>query len=107
STTNLAEFSMVGVAGLKGQKAAGIATPSQEGQTPAQQLSAVNVVIGELMRNQQASWRHLRDDLRANGLAVIDAGEVTAEEKQWLDGFFLDQIFPVLTPMAMDPSHPF
>jgi Polyphosphate kinase len=59
------------------------------------------------MRNQQACWRRLREEMRANGIAVIDAGEVTPEEKQWLDSFFLDQIFPVLTPMAMDPAHPF
>ncbi len=107
SANNLDEFYMVRVAGLKGQQAAGITTLSQEGLTPAQQLASINVLIGELMRNQQASWRRLRDDMRANGIAVIDTTEVTAEEKQWLDGFFLDQIFPVLTPMAMDPAHPF
>jgi polyphosphate kinase len=107
SANNLDEFYMVRVAGLKGQQAAGIVTPSQDGLTPNQQLAAINVLTGELMRNQQASWRRLRDELRANGIAVIDAAEVTAEEKQWLDSFFLDQIFPVLTPMAMDPAHPF
>jgi polyphosphate kinase len=107
SANNLDEFYMVRVAGLKGQQAAGIATPSQDGLTPAQQLAAINVLIGELMRNQQASWRRLREEMRAGGVAVIDAAEVTPEEKQWLDGFFLDQIFPVLTPMAMDPAHPF
>jgi polyphosphate kinase len=107
SANNLDEFYMVRVAGLKGQQAADIVTPSQDGLTPAQQLAAINVVIGELMRSQQASWRRLRDDLRANGLAVIESTEVTPEEKQWLDSFFLDQIFPVLTPMAMDPAHPF
>jgi polyphosphate kinase len=107
SANNLDEFYMVRVAGLKGQQAAGIMTPSQDGLTPAQQLAAINALTGDLMRNQQATWRRLRDELRANGLAVIDAAEVTPEEKQWLDGFFLDQIFPVLTPMAMDPAHPF
>ena len=107
SANNLDEFYMVRVAGLKGQQAADIVTPSQDGLMPAQQLAAINVVIGELMRSQQASWRRLREDLRANGLAVIESTEVTPEEKQWLDGFFLDQIFPVLTPMAMDPAHPF
>jgi polyphosphate kinase len=107
SANNLDEFYMVRVAGLKGQQAAGVMTPSQDGLTPAQQLAAINVLIGELMRNQQATWRRLRDELRASGLAVIEAAEVTPEEKQWLDGFFLDQIFPVLTPMAMDPAHPF
>ena len=107
SANNLDEFYMVRVAGLKGQQAADIVTPSQDGLMPAQKLAAINVVIGELMRSQQASWRRLREDLRANGLAVIESTEVTPEEKQWLDGFFLDQIFPVLTPMAMDPAHPF
>jgi polyphosphate kinase len=107
SANNLDEFYMVRVAGLKGQQAAGIQTPSQDGLTPAQQLAAINTRTGELMRNQQACWRRLREALRANGVAVVDAGEVMAEEKQWLDSFFLDQIFPVLTPMAMDPAHPF
>jgi polyphosphate kinase len=107
SANNLDEFYMVRVAGLKGQQAAGIVTPSQDGLTPAQQLAAINARTGELMGNQQACWRRLRDELRTNGLAVIEGAELTAEEKQWLDGFFLDQIFPVLTPMAMDPAHPF
>ena len=107
SANNLDEFYMVRVAGLKGQQAAGIDTPSQDGLSPAQQLSAINALTGDLMRNQQACWRRLRDEMRASGIAVIDAGEVTPEEKQWLDSFFLDQIFPVLTPMAMDPAHPF
>jgi polyphosphate kinase len=107
SANNLDEFYMVRVAGLKGQQAEGIVTPSQDGLTPAQQLAAINARTGELMRNQQASWRRLRDELRTDGIAVIEGAELTAEEKQWLDGFFLDQIFPVLTPMAMDPAHPF
>jgi polyphosphate kinase len=107
SANNLDEFYMVRVAGLKGQQSAGIQTQSQDGLTPAQQLAAINMRTGELMRNQQACWRRLREELRANGVAVIDASEVTPEEKQWLDSFFLDQIFPVLTPMAMDPAHPF
>src|SRR5579871_471410 len=107
SANNLDEFYMVRVAGLKGQQAAGIATPSQDGLTPAQQLAAIKARTGELMGNQQACWRRLRDELRTNGIAVIDGAELTADEKQWLDGFFLDQIFPVLTPMAMDPAHPF
>ena len=108
SANNLDEFYMVRVAGLKGQQAAP-ASPrrARTGSTPAQQLAAINALTGELMRNQQACWRRLRDELRANGIAVIDAGRGDAEEKQWLDGFFLDQIFPVLTPLAMDPAHPF
>ncbi len=107
SANNLDEFYMVRVAGLKGQQAAGIETPSQDGLTPAQQLAAINARTGELMRNQQDCWRRLRAELHANGIAVLEADEVTPEEKLWLDVFFLDQIFPVLTPMAMDPAHPF
>ncbi len=107
SANNLDEFYMVRVAGLKGQVAAGVSTPSQDGLTPAQQLVAINQQSSELMHNQQACWRSLRQALRQAGIAVIDAAELTADEKQWLDAYFLDQIFPVLTPMAIDPAHPF
>jgi polyphosphate kinase len=107
SANNLDEFSMVRVAGLKGQVAAGVSTPSQDGLTPAQQLVAINQQSSELMHNQQACWRSLRQALRQAGIAVIDAAELTADERQWLDAYFLDQIFPVLTPMAIDPAHPF
>src|SRR5690348_6050462 len=107
SANNLDEFYMVRVAGLKGQVAAGVSTPSQDGLTPAQQLVAINQQSSELMHNQQACWRSLRQALRQAGIAVIDAPELTADEKQWLDAYFLDQIFPVLTPMAIDPAHPF
>jgi len=107
SASNLDEFYMVRVAGLKGQVAAGVTSLSQDGLTPAQQLAAIHIRSGELMQNQQACWRGLRDELRAAGFAVLDASELTADERQWLDGFFLDQIFPVLTPMAIDPAHPF
>jgi polyphosphate kinase len=107
SASNLDEFYMVRVAGLKGQVAAGITTLSQDGLTPAQQLAAIHARSGELMQNQQTCWRGLRDELRTAGFAVLDPTELTADERQWLDGFFLDQIFPVLTPMAIDPAHPF
>ena len=107
SASNLDEFYMVRVAGLKGQVSAGVTSFSQDGLTPAQQLAAIHARAGELMQNQQTCWRGLRDELRAAGFAVLDAAELTADERQWLDGFFLDQIFPVLTPMAIDPAHPF
>ncbi|MGH6932399.1 MAG: RNA degradosome polyphosphate kinase [Dongiaceae bacterium] len=107
SANNLDEFYMVRVAGLKGQVAAGVTTPSQDGLAPAQQLAAINSRSGELMRNQQNCWRSLREALRGAGIAVIDPGELTLDERTWLDSTFLDQIFPVLTPMAIDPAHPF
>jgi polyphosphate kinase len=107
SASNLDEFYMVRVAGLKGQVAAGVTTQSQDGLTPAQQLAAINSRSGDLMRNQQACWRALRQELRENGIVVLDPGEITAEDRRWLDGYFIDEIFPVLTPMAIDPAHPF
>ena len=107
SANNLDEFYMVRVAGLRGQVKAGISIISADGLTPAQQLAAINQRSGELMRSQQAHWRALRQELREAGLSVLDASELTATEKEWLDGHFLDQIYPVLTPMAIDPAHPF
>jgi polyphosphate kinase len=107
SANNLDEFYMVRVAGLRGQVRAGVAAVSAEGLTPAQQLAAINQRSGELMRNQQTHWRTLRQELREAGLSVLDVAEVTATEREWLDAYFLDQIFPVLTPMAIDPAHPF
>ena len=107
SASNLDEFYMVRVAGLKGQVAAGVSTPSQDGLTPAQQLGAINSRSGELMRNQQACWRALRQELRENGIVVLDPAELTPADRQWLDGYFIDEVFPVLTPMAIDPAHPF
>jgi len=107
SANNLDEFYMVRVAGLKGQVAAGVTTPSLDGLTPAQQLAAVNRSSGELMHRQQECWRQLRGELREAGIAVLDAAELAAEERQWLDAYFIDEIFPVLTPMAIDPAHPF
>ncbi len=107
SANNLDEFYMVRVAGLRGQIRAGVSVTSADGLTPAQQLAAITRRSGELMRNQQAHWRALRQLLREAGVAVIDPGELTGADKAWLDGYFLDQTFPVLTPMAVDPAHPF
>ncbi|MGH6913004.1 MAG: RNA degradosome polyphosphate kinase, partial [Geminicoccales bacterium] len=107
SASNLDEFYMVRVAGLKGQVAAGVATSSQDGLTPAQQLGAINSRSGELMRNQQSCWRALRQELRENGIVLLDRAELTADDRRWLDGYFIDEVFPVLTPMAIDPAHPF
>ncbi|WP_119459722.1 RNA degradosome polyphosphate kinase [Rhodospirillaceae bacterium SYSU D60014] len=107
SANNLDEFYMVRVAGLRGQVSAGVVTASQDGLTPAQQLVAINSQSSELMQRQQACWRRLREEMREAGIAVIDPAEVTEAERQWLDAFFIDEIFPVLTPMAVDPAHPF
>ena len=104
SASNLDEFFM---AGLRGQVGAGVTTLSQDGCTPAQQLDLVNSMANDLMREQQRQWVLLRQEMRKNGIAVIEPGEVTAEEFSWLETRFLEQVFPVLTPLAIDPAHPF
>lgn len=107
SDSNLDEFFMVRVAGLKGQVAAGVAGVSQDGMTPAQQLEEVQGKVKELVDVQEAIWASLREELRAADITLVDAGEVTADERTWLLGFFEEEIFPVMTPLAIDPAHPF
>jgi polyphosphate kinase len=75
--------------------------------TPAQQLAAINKRAGALMQAQQANWNALRPLLRAAGIAVVGTDELTRDEREWLAQHFLEQIFPVLTPLALDPAHPF
>lgn len=107
SATNLDEFYSVRVAGLVGQAAAGITLTSQDGLTPSQQLAAIHARAQELMAEQRRVWDALRGTLRAQGLAVIDPDELTDQDRGWLEQWFMDRIFPVLTPLAIDPAHPF
>lgn len=107
SANNLDEFYMVRVAGLKGQVAAGVASPSQDGLTPTQQLEAIRASVLRLLRKQDAIWRTLRDALWADGIAVIKPDELTVDERAWLKPYFMEHIFPILTPLAVDPAHPF
>jgi polyphosphate kinase len=107
SASNLDEFYMVRVAGLKGQVLAGIKTPSQDGLAPAQQLEAINKRAGQLIRAQQESWQALRGALAGAGVAVLEAGELASADRAWLEERFLAEVFPILTPLAVDPAHPF
>jgi len=107
SASNLDEFYMVRVAGLKGQVQAGIATPSQDGLTPAQQLVAINRRAGKLMQDQQVAWRVLRHELAGAGVAVVGPEDLTESDIAFLSERFMAEIFPVLTPLAIDPAHPF
>ena len=107
SASNLDEFFMVRVAGLRGQVSAGVETLSQDGCTPAQQLDRINAMANELMGEQQKQWDGLRREMREAGIAVIEPQEVTPDEFSWLETRFLEQVFPVLTPLAIDPAHPF
>jgi polyphosphate kinase len=106
-SSNLDEFFMVRVAGLKQQVLAGVITASADGLTPQQQLSAIRERVHDMMLDARNTWRALRQELRDNGIAVIDSSELTQEDVDWLRAKFLADIFPVLTPLAMGPTHSF
>jgi len=107
SANNLDEFYMVRVAGLKAQVREGVRVLSQDGLTPADQLDRLNAAAADLMADQQTRWGELCGELQDEGLTLVSASEVLFKERQGLEGVFLNQIFPVLTPLAIDPAHPF
>ena len=107
SASNLDEFYMVRVAGLKGQVDAGVDTPSDDGLTAAQALLAIHERAHALMQDQQRCLARLLGELREAGIAVLEPGELAPAEREWLDRHFMENVFPVLTPMAIDPAHPF
>ncbi len=107
SGSNLDEFFMVRVAGLKGQQIRGIEERSNDGLTPSQQLDAISEQADALVVAQQAEWRLLRGHLAGQQFEVIGAEQLTDDERNWLASHFREQILPVLTPQAIDPSHPF
>ncbi len=107
SGNNLDEFYMVRVAGLRGQVDENVETLSVDGLSPAQQLVAVAGRADALIAGQQIVWGELRRALGENAFCVIGSSEVRPDEREWLEKHFLEQIFPVLTPQAIDPAHPF
>jgi polyphosphate kinase len=107
SANNLDEFFMVRVAGLMGQVRSGVATPSQDGLNPQEQLDRIKSAVSALASDQQRRWRELKDELLGEGIVLVEPAELTDAERTWLEDYFISHIFPVLTPLAIDPAHPF
>jgi polyphosphate kinase len=107
SASNIDEFYMVRAAGLYGQVAAGVVQLSQDGLTPAQQLEEINRFAAHLVSEQQACWATLRAEMAAAGIHIVEPKELKPAEREWLDRLFVAQYLPILTPLAVDPAHPF
>ncbi|WP_419316879.1 RNA degradosome polyphosphate kinase [Caulobacter sp. ErkDOM-E] len=107
SANNLDEFYMVRVAGLKGQVREGVRVVSQDGLTPGEQLARINATAFDLMVDQQKIWRDVRAELWGEGLKLLDAKDIEGDDKVKAEELFLTRMFPVLTPLAIDPAHPF
>ena len=107
SAGNLDEFWSVRVAGLIGQAKAGVIAPSADGRTPAQQLQEVEARAERLMADQHRVWVQIRGLLAAAGIELCEPATLSEADSQWLEAWFMERVFPVLTPIAVDPAHPF
>lgn len=107
SASNLDEFEMVRYAGLREQVRAGVTKPSQEGLTPAVQVEQIEELSLKLIAEQLSRWRQLKEELESENIHVLSAGDLSKKDLADLDAFFRSHIFPVLTPLAVDPAHPF
>jgi polyphosphate kinase len=107
-SNNLDEFFMVRVASLKSQVEAGVQNLSDDGLTPSQQLGKVREALAPLLSQQQAHYRHyLKHQLAEAGVHLIDYARLNQQQQSWVNAYFQNAIFPVLTPLAVDPAHPF
>ncbi|WP_395496099.1 RNA degradosome polyphosphate kinase [Acetobacter sp. KSO5] len=106
SASNLDEFYSVRVAGLVGQVREGLVAFSPDGLTPAEQLDAVRERCAQLLREQQRIWVELRGLLADAGVVLCEPSDLDEADRAWLHTCFMDRVFPVLTPLAVDPAHP-
>lgn len=107
SANNLDEFFMVRVAGLMGQQRAEVTNRSDDGLTPTGQLQKISEAVQALQASQQRIWVELRAEIAETGIEIVHGDVLDDEEMAWLQDYFLAYIFPVLTPLALDPAHPF
>ena len=107
SASNLDEFYMVRVAGIYGQVAARVQTLSQDGLTPSQQLRTINRFAAGLVADKQACWRALKEEMAQAGIQILGPNDLKPSDRGWLQRLFLTHMFPILTPIAVDPAHPF
>jgi polyphosphate kinase len=107
SANNLDEFFMVRYAGLREQERAGLQKLSLEGRTPAQQVTEIEREVAELMDAQQASWKSLRQKMVEEQIEILSISDLKKADLNWLESHFESHIFPILTPQAVDPAHPF
>lgn len=107
SASNLDEFTMIRIAGLEGQASRGIESPGIDGASPRQQLAAIRAQVIAIESRQQAILADLRTQLAAQSVVIADVGQLTERQRQWLRDYFESDIVPLITPQALDPSHPF
>jgi len=107
SATNLDEFFTVRVAGLQELANANNTTPAIDGLTPAQQLVLINIDAHKLLQSQQRVWNDLHKMLAAENITLLRADQLNEADKEFAENFFMTQVFAVLSPLAIDPAHPF
>ena len=107
SATNLDEFYTVRVAGLRELAHAGNTTPAADGRSPAEQLVLINENARNLLNRQQDVWSELMNELSEAGIKILSQDDLTTEDRKFCESTFLTQVFPILSPLAIDPAHPF
>lgn len=107
SAANLDEFYTVRVAGLRELAKAGNTTPASDGRSPADQLVLISKDARELMTAQLTAWENVRTEMESQGISILTPDKLTSDDLMYLHELFLTQVFPVLSPLAIDPAHPF